>query len=194
MKEKSLEMVWRPFQYDGEKTSYIFTHVNYYMYRAPPDFCFDSVCRDDPIMDDPTLEGYNADAKAKEFVDYFKAQGNHYRTTNLMHTMGEDFNYANAKLWYKNIDKLIKYINSREEFGVKIIYSTPDEYIAAIQKEKVSYPIKNDDFFPYADEEHAMWTGFFTSRTALKGFVRDFSKFAQSARKHLSELKITNAS
>jgi len=39
-----------------------------------------------------------------------------------------------------------------------------------------------------------MWTGYFTSRTALKGFVKDFSRFAQAARKHVSELKISNAS
>lgn len=111
-----------------------------------------------------------------------------------MHTLGEDFQYTNSRMWYKNVDKLIKYINSRPEFGVTIAYSTPGEYIAAIQKEKATYPIKTDDFFPYADNSHAFWTGYFTSRVALKGFVKDFSRFVQAARKHISELKITNAS
>ena len=55
MDKKALEMVWRPMQYDGDKSTYIFTHVNYYHYSPPPGFCFDDVCRDDPIMDDPTL-------------------------------------------------------------------------------------------------------------------------------------------
>jgi hypothetical protein len=97
-------------------------------------------------------------------------------------------------MWYKNYDKLIKYVNSKPELGVKLIYSTPDDYIEAIQKEKASYPSKTDDFFPYADWSHAFWTGYFTSRVALKGFVRDFGRFIQATRKHLSELKICNAS
>jgi hypothetical protein len=77
---------------------------------------------------------------------------------------------------------------------MKVIYSTPGDYIRAINKENMTYPTKEDDFFPYADNDHAMWTGYFTSRTALKGFVRDFSRFAQAARKHISELKISNVS
>lgn len=97
-------------------------------------------------------------------------------------------------MWFKNVDKLLSYINKRPEFGVSIKYSTPSEYIAAIQKEQAAYPVKYDDFFPYADNEHAFWTGYFTSRVALKGFVRDFSRFTQAARKHISELKISGTS
>jgi hypothetical protein len=119
---------------------------------------------------------------------------NHYRTTNLLHTLGEDFQYTNSRMWYKNIDKLLKYINSKPEYGIKVIYSTPSVYIDAIQKEKATYPVKNDDFFPYADNANAFWTGYFTSRVALKGFVKDFSRFTQAVRKHISELKISNSS
>lgn len=39
-----------------------------------------------------------------------------------------------------------------------------------------------------------MWTGYFTSRTALKGFVKDLSRFTQTVRKHVSELKISGTS
>jgi hypothetical protein len=97
-------------------------------------------------------------------------------------------------MWYKNYDKLINYINARPELGVKLLYSIPNDYIDAIQKEKVTYPTKIDDFFPYADQSHSFWTGYFTSRVALKGFVRDFGRFIQAARKHISELKIANTS
>lgn len=37
----------------------------------------------------------------------------HFRSNTLMHTLGEDFQYANARMWFKNFDKLIKYINDR---------------------------------------------------------------------------------
>ena len=107
-------MIWKPTQTVSDPSNYIFTHVNYDTYHAPKGFCFDNKCpADEPIKDDPTLEDYNVDAKAQEFVSYFKSMSLHYRTTNLMHTMGGDFQYSNARLYFKNTDKLIKYINAR---------------------------------------------------------------------------------
>lgn len=192
LNNKTMEMVWRPLQYSGDQTNFMFTQVNYYHYSPPPGFCFDDVCRDEPIKDDPTLEDYNIDVRSKTFVDYFKSMANHYRTTNLLHTLGEDFQYTNSRMWFKNVDKLLNYINSRPEFGVTVKYSTPSDYIKAIRSEAATYPTKTDDFFPYADNAHSFWTGYFTSRVALKGFVKDFSRFTQTARKHISELRMSD--
>jgi hypothetical protein len=108
--------------------------------------------------------------------------------------MGEDFHYANARMWYKNIDKLMNFVNSRPEYGVKLVYSTPGIYTDAINKEGKSYPLKTDDFFPYADRQNAYWTGYFTSRVAIKGFVRDLGRWLQATRKYISELKMSSAS
>lgn len=59
----------------------------------------------------------------------------HFRSSNLMHTLGEDFNFINGNMWFKNVDKLMKYINDRSsQYGVSIKYSTPAEYINAINK------------------------------------------------------------
>lgn len=140
------------------------------------------------------MEEYNIVSRSEDFVNYFKSMALHFRSTNLMHTMGEDFHYANARMWYKNIDKLIKFINSRPQYGVKIQYSTPGLYTEAINKEGATYPLKNDDFFPYADRQNAYWTGYFTSRVAVKGFVRDFGRWLQATRKLISELKFSKAS
>lgn len=46
MDAKKMEMIWKPPQYTNSKTNYIFTHVNYYHYSPPPQFCFDPNCRD----------------------------------------------------------------------------------------------------------------------------------------------------
>ena len=35
-----------------------------------------------------------------------------------------------------------------------------------------TWPEKLDDFFPYASDPHAYWTGYFTSRPAFKGMIR----------------------
>ena len=38
-------------------------------------------------MDDPRLENYNVDVKSAEFVNYFRAMANAFRSNHLMHTM-----------------------------------------------------------------------------------------------------------
>lgn len=102
----------------------------------------------------------------------------HFRSNHLMHTMGEDFNYANALQWYKNMDKLINYINGHtEKYNVKLLYSTPSIYLEEVHKQNITFPLKADDFFPYADVPNGYWTGYFTSRVALKGNVRDTGRY-----------------
>ena len=74
--------------------------------------------------------------------------------------------------------------------GVNLFYSTPTEYTRA----KLSYPITwpsviGSDGFPYADGPHAYWSGFFTSRPALKGYVRACSAYFQSMKQLQVRLK-----
>ena len=42
--------------------------------------------------------------------------------------------------------------------------------------------MKTDDFWPYADNAHAYWTGYFVSRVAIKGIVKEAGRFLQSVR------------
>jgi len=41
-----------------------------------------------------------------------------------MMTMGSDFQYSNANMWYKNLDKLIKYVNAAVSSNDTLIYLT----------------------------------------------------------------------
>ncbi len=169
--KKTHEMLWKPRQsFSEKKNNYdIFSIVNYYHYEAPPGFCFDERCRDDPIMDNPNLENYNLKEKAEEFVKYFKNMALHYKHNELIHTMGSDFQYSNAHKYFKNMDKLINYIQEKPEYGVNVFYSTPSRYVATLNKLNLKWPTKKDDFFPYADGDNAFWTGYFVSRASLKG-------------------------
>jgi len=60
-----------------------------------------------------------------------------------------DFHYENAQVWFKNIDKLIHYVN--QDGRVNVFYSTPITYTEARNAEDLEWTKKVDDFFPYAD-------------------------------------------
>lgn len=85
-----------------------------------------------------------------------------------------------ADMNFKNMDKMIKYTNELGN-GVNLFYSTPSCYVKAINDEAGNrpWPIKTDDFFPYSNDPHAYWTGYFTSRPTFKGTVRTANTFLQ---------------
>jgi lysosomal alpha-mannosidase len=59
-------------------------------------------------MDDHRLHDYNVDEKVDLFIKSSLDQQMKYRTNHIINTMGSDFTYADARVWYKNLDKLIK--------------------------------------------------------------------------------------
>ncbi|KAK7376119.1 hypothetical protein VNO78_34973 [Psophocarpus tetragonolobus] len=54
---------------------------------------------------------------------------------------------------------------------VNALYSTPSIYTTAKNAANQTWPLKTNDYFPYADAPNAYWTGYFTSRPALKGYA-----------------------
>ncbi len=58
---------------------------------------------------------------------------------------------------YKNMDKLIHYAN--KDGRLNVFYSSPDAYTDAKNEYNTSWPLKTDDFFPYADCATCYWTG-----------------------------------
>jgi hypothetical protein len=85
--------------------------------------------------------------------------------------MGDDFAWENAFKPFKEIDKLIRHLNEGD-YNMNVFYSTPNTYVDAVKKENADWPVKTDDFFPYSDNKHSYWTGYFTSRPGLKSFIR----------------------
>lgn len=62
---------------------------------------------------------------------------------------------------------------------VNVLYSTPACYLWELYKANLTWPVKDDDFFPYADGPHQFWTGYFSSRPALKRYERLSYNFLQ---------------
>ncbi|XP_071540487.1 lysosomal alpha-mannosidase-like isoform X2 [Panulirus ornatus] len=180
---KTMEMVWKGSENLG-RSAWLFTGVLPNGYSPPRGFCFDILCRDEPIMDDPRLHDYNVDEKVESFLKVAKDQAKAYVTNNIVMTMGMDFHYLNAHAWYKNLDKLIRYVNEQQANGskVNVFYSTPSCYLKTLHDANITWPTKTDDFFPYASGNHSYWTGYFTSRPTLKGYVRQTNNFLQAVK------------
>jgi lysosomal alpha-mannosidase len=189
-KTKEMEIVWRGSESLGQETE-IFTSVMYDGYGPPDGFCFecDNV---PPIQDDPRLFGVNIKERADKLAAEIKTRQLAYRTNNIMLAFGSDFQFENANINFKNMDKLMRYINAHPEYELNMFYSTPSIYIEYVHKaaeeKNIAWTVKTDDFFPYADCPHCFWTGYFTSRPALKGYVRTRSNLL-----HATEKLITTA-
>lgn len=72
--------------------------------------------------------------------------------------------------------------------------STPSEYLAALKAEKIKWPVKTEDGYPYANGPHDYWTGFFSSRPGSKKQVRDTSAIYNAQAELLAPLVIANPS
>ncbi|XP_069699538.1 lysosomal alpha-mannosidase-like [Periplaneta americana] len=177
---KTAEMIWEGSSNLGASAD-MFTSALYNHYSAPSGFCFDILCNTEPFIDNQKSPDYNVDAKVQNFVNFVNGQAEHYTSNNILVTMGDDFNYQDALMYFKNMDKLVKYVNAADK-GVNVIYSTPSCYLKAVNDEGLTYTTKQDDFFPYASDSSSYWTGYFTSRPTTKYFERLGNNFLQVAK------------
>ncbi|EDW77500.1 uncharacterized protein Dwil_GK24524 [Drosophila willistoni] len=176
-----LEMIWDA----SESLSNLefFTGMLYNHYSAPPGFCFDRLCGDDPIIDEESYDN-NVKSRVDDFLNYVAGVAEHYRSNNILIPMGDDFHYENAQQNYQNMDKLIKYVNQRQADGSRynIFYSTASCYLNSLHKGLQTWPNKTQDFLPHSNEAKSYWTGYFTSRPTQKRFERDGNHMLQTAK------------
>ncbi|XP_072039300.1 lysosomal alpha-mannosidase-like [Amphiura filiformis] len=179
LKETTMEEIWHASPSLGGHSD-LFYGALYNGYGPPGGFCWDIHCSDTPFQDDPRLFDYNVDDRVKDFIKAVKDQVKHFKTNHIIMTMGSDFQFENAHTWYKNLDKLIAYVNKKEEdTKIHLLYSTPACYVKHLNEADKTWTTKSDDFFPYADAANDFWTGYFTSRPAIKGYVRQANNFLQ---------------
>ena len=148
----------------------------------------------------------NIEALSKGLADIAHQRAAWYRSPNVLIPWGCDYQFQNADLVYKSTDWLIDTINAHPEWGVHVQYATASEYLDAIQKSDVPLPVKErgtghldsngegDTFFPFNS-----WSGYFTSRPALKRQVRFATNLLVAARQlevvtNLSAAQVGHAS
>jgi alpha-mannosidase len=142
---KTLEMVWQASPSLPELQT--FAGIMYGGYGPPALLDFDySALFPLPINDDPALLDNNVAEMVDIFVANAQIQAPAYQG-DIAFYEGFDFNYETAGTIFKNLDKLIHYVNL--DGRVNTFYSTPDMYTAAkMATPNVTWPVKaNSDFF-----------------------------------------------
>lgn len=179
---KTMEFNWRPYfdleseklysinlkDFKDPKDTAIFTHITADHYCPFSDF---GKLNEDTIVK-YTEEQLNSEVQ--KFVDQVKIQSSYYLHKELIYWFGCDFTFQKASINYNNLEPFMKKINENKDFKINIFYSTPTKYFNKVKNMAIDYPsYNNNDFFPYADNEYAYWTGYFTSRPNLKVRVRE---------------------
>lgn len=91
------------------------------------------------------------------------------------------------------------YINSNPQYNMKVMYSTPSLYVDSIHAKNLTWTVNTQDFFPYASGlkvlvnflhqgPHYYWSGYYTSRPGIKGYVRSRANLLHAANKLLTEV------
>lgn len=81
-----------------------------------------------------------------------------------------------------NNKSTLRYTNELQQSNgsnINVFYSTPTCYLKAVHDAQLTWPNKTNDFFPYASDPNAYWTGYFTSRPTSKRFERHANHFLQ---------------
>jgi len=123
------------------------------------------------INDNPHRHDYNVGYWVDLAVNSIMTQASQTKDNHILWTCGSDFNYQNAAHFFHNLDKLIYYL--KQDGRVNMFYSTPTEYAAAKHTgSKVAWELRKNDLFPYRENSHEYWTGYFSSRVSLKRLIR----------------------
>eukprot|EP01156_Anaeramoeba_ignava_P007327 Anaeramoba_ignava/a351520_12.p1 GENE.a351520_12~~a351520_12.p1 ORF type:complete len:949 (+),score=295.63 a351520_12:14-2860(+) len=183
MKTQHMEFIWKGSSNWGQETQML-THVcPQSLYSSPIPFNWE---HHSPLNEEITDENL---VKSVDMITYsWKKKNSWFLHNYVLYLFGGDFEFQDPEKEFRNMDKLVEYINSNiVDYGVLVHYSTLSEYFERINKNKrISYPvIQDDDFLPYCFRGSYWWTGFFTSWPVLKGMI-------QSANANLFSTEISN--
>ncbi|XP_066404745.1 epididymis-specific alpha-mannosidase isoform X1 [Molothrus aeneus] len=208
-KNKKLQFVWQGSPSLSARQE-IFTHVmDQYSYCTPSQLPFSNrsgfFWNGFATFPDPPKDGVypnmslpvtdaNLHLYAQTMVANIKERAAWFWTGDVLWPWGCDKQFFNASVQYSNMDLLVDYINKHSaEFGVSVQYATVSDYFQAVYSRNLTWETRDsEDFLPYSTEPFQAWTGFYTSRSTLKGIARRASSllyagesfFTQYVQKH----------
>jgi hypothetical protein len=172
---RHMEFLWEGAKLSNEEDLdlKIFTHVLHTHYSAPRGFDFEN-----PGVS--PVSGYNANGRARDFINQMRQRQRAYRTNHILVPFGDDFKFKQAARQFSSMGNVIQAVNSQKNMNVHVRYSTLSEYFQAVYAEatqkKINFPVYKLDFFPYADNGDSYWSGYYTTRPTLKAATRTADK------------------
>lgn len=96
---------------------------------------------------------------------------------------GDDFSFMNAYQSFHQLEKMIEIGNHfGKDYNMSFIMSTPSQYVDALKKENIKWPLKQGDFMNYYNPDgkpdYHFWSGYYTSRAGFKKQIKDASSLA----------------
>ena len=135
----------------------------------------------------------NLAVQARFLYEQYRLKASLFKYNTILVPIGDDFRYDKASEWdlhYSNYKKLMKYINSRKNWNMKIKFGTLADYFDKIRTEEnriskrtseYSFPVLSGDFFPYSDMDSEYWTGYYSTRPFGKQLSRDLESSLRAA-------------
>ena len=177
----NLEFVYDPFGLEQK----IFTHISYKHYN--PRNTLNDYIRDRRI----NLSESQLKNVCEDTYQTLRQESNGYRTNNVLLYFGDDFTFKKENYNYENIEMVMDYVNKNMKGKMKMIYSTPSQYFKSVLDSDVEFQKhSNYDFYPYADNAHCYWTGYFTTRPNMKGLIKQLGLYLNITNRLLFEIYI----
>jgi hypothetical protein len=164
--QKKLHFNWYPSPSLGDEAM-IFTEIMDGQSNAYCDWLGTFNFANDPV------NASNVASWAEKFYNMVDSRTGDLLTNVMLAAWGCDFQFQNAGPMFHSMDILIDYLQKNEDnVFVYVQYATLSEYYdALLAVPNVDWPENHgNDFFPLL--ESLYWTGYFTSRVALKGLTR----------------------
>ncbi|GFO27929.1 alpha-mannosidase [Plakobranchus ocellatus] len=139
------------------------------------------------LAKDITVKSVARDAEL--LVSQFRAKASFFQFNVILVPIGDDFRYDKEVEWdrqYANYEKLMHYMNDRQDWNLDVRWGTLKDYFSLIDSEinkqdHVKHPVLSGDFFPYSDQNRAYWSGYFSTRPFDKHFCRDLQALLHAA-------------
>lgn len=133
-KDKAMNYLWRPFAKHFGNQKQIFTGVMRDHYGWPQGFGMDERTDAGAFVTNEKLDTFNADEKTKLLQKYINEMSTNYIGNQMLIPFGNDFSFANAKMCFQEMDRLISYFNEHNTANITLLYSTPNAYIDSLYK------------------------------------------------------------
>jgi lysosomal alpha-mannosidase len=184
-----LEFIWKPKFETLEQGSSaaskdpqegIFTHITHEMYQGGCGIDM-WIYQSEATYTKNLFKSKIEDLKSKNetFVACIEKYVSHYKTKQVLFTLGTDFAFQFAELSYKYIDEFVEVALAHPRGGkkFKFVYSTVQEYVDAVKAEQraksFEWPVYEGDFYPLTGNFPGhTWSGYYTSRPNFKRFIR----------------------